>query len=958
MSDSSNSASAARSARVPGVTQSENERLKQQAAFVINNPAPVMQATNDGRILDFNPAAESIFGEHLFERSIFDILTGLDPATLAGLADGGSYQIEMDIEDRTFIFTLVEDRQTELFFIYGADVTVRKRAEEALEERRVFLEAVLECIAEGIVACDREGTLAYFNRATCEFHGLPAEPIPPEEWASHYDLYEPDGKTPLTRERIPLFRALMGEEVSSQEMVIVAKGLPARTLIATGRTLADSNGNPLGAVVSMNDITMRKWAEQMRAIRELQQIAIAEFGQLALVALDLSSLLNEAVSTVAWILKVECCEVLELLPSGKAVLLRASVGWKEGLMGQATLPTGLDSQAGYTLQSRESIVVEDLTTETRFTDPALLRDHNIVSGMSTIIGCEESPWGVLGAHSVRRRTFSEDDINFMKSVASLLAYAIERERAEEILATEAIRRRILMDQSRDGIVVLDQDGSVYESNQRFAEMLGFSPEEVSHLHVWDWEFQFTREQVQDMLRNIDETGNNFETQHRRKDGTTFNVEISTNGAVFAGKKLIFCVCRDITERKQMETTLKESEERYRTMFECSAGGIAIANVKTKRFTYVNLALCKMLGYTREELAAMGVSDIHPQDALEHIFAEFEQQARGDKTLSPDIPCLRKDGTIVYADVSTTSVMLGEERCNVGFFTDISERKQLELEITQARKLEAVGSLAAGIAHEINTPIQFVGDNTHFLADSFDSLMALVQTYQDLWQKANGGADLAELASEIVSAEENADLEYLKEEIPNAVSQTLDGVQRVTKIVRAMKDFAHSDQGAKSMVAINDMLASTLTVARNELKYVADVETAFDPGLPQIECYRDDLNQVFLNLLVNGAHAIADVIGDSPAGKGTITVATSREGDNIVIKISDTGSGIPKEIQHRIFDQFFTTKDVGKGSGQGLAIARAIITDKHQGGLTFETEEGQGTTFIIRLPITTPELVEA
>ncbi|MBE9486500.1 MAG: HAMP domain-containing histidine kinase, partial [Chloroflexi bacterium] len=204
----------------------------------------------------------------------------------------------------------------------------------------------------------------------------------------------------------------------------------------------------------------------------------------------------------------------------------------------------------------------------------------------------------------------------------------------------------------------------------------------------------------------------------------------------------------------------------------------------------------------------------------------------------------------------------------------------------------------------------------------------------------------------------ADLSYLKEEIPAAVSQTLDGVQRVTKIVRAMKDFAHSDQGSKSMVAINEMLESTLTVARNELKYVADVETDFDPELPQIECHRDDLNQVFLNLLVNAAHAIVDVIGDSPENKGTITVATSREGNNIAIRISDTGSGISKEIQHRIFDQFFTTKDVGKGSGQGLAIARAIITEKHQGELTFETEEGKGTTFIIRLPITTPELVEA
>jgi PAS domain S-box-containing protein len=285
-----------------------------------------------------------------------------------------------------------------------------------------------------------------------------------------------------------------------------------------------------------------------------------------------------------------------------------------------------------------------------------------------------------------------------------------------------------------------------------------------------------------------------------------------------------------------------------------------------------------------------------------------------------------------------------------------ERQMLEVEINQARKLEAVGSLAAGIAHEINTPIQFIGDNTNFLSDAYKSLTSLIETYNNLWQKAKAVGDLANLDSEKVKAEENADLIYIREEIPSAIEQTLAGVQRVTKIVRAMKDFAHSDQGTKSMSNLNEMLESTLTVARNELKYVANVETDFDPGLPNIECYRDDLNQVFLNLLINAAHAIKDVVGDASAGKGTITVSTQRTNDNVIIKISDTGTGIPQAIRDRIFEPFFTTKDVGKGSGQGLAIARKIVVEKHEGSLGFETEEGKGTTFIVSLPITTEEVV--
>ena len=288
-----------------------------------------------------------------------------------------------------------------------------------------------------------------------------------------------------------------------------------------------------------------------------------------------------------------------------------------------------------------------------------------------------------------------------------------------------------------------------------------------------------------------------------------------------------------------------------------------------------------------------------------------------------------------------------------------ERKMLEIEIenNQARKLEAVGSLAAGIAHEINTPIQFVGDNTSFLSDAFKSLISLIETNENLWQKAKAGGDLVSIYSEKVKAEENADLEYLKGEIPTAIEQTLDGVQRVTKIVRAMKDFAHSDQGEKSFSNVNDMLLGCLTVSQNELKYVADVETDLCQKLPEIECYRDELSQVFLNLLINAAHTIADVVGDASVGKGAITVSTLRENEYVVIKISDTGKGIPQSIRDRIFDPFFSTKDVGKGSGQGLSIARKIIVKKHEGSLDFETEEGKGTTFVIRLPITIPEVVE-
>lgn len=280
--------------------------------------------------------------------------------------------------------------------------------------------------------------------------------------------------------------------------------------------------------------------------------------------------------------------------------------------------------------------------------------------------------------------------------------------------------------------------------------------------------------------------------------------------------------------------------------------------------------------------------------------------------------------------------------------EIVQREKIELELRLSQKLEAVGQLAAGIAHEINTPIQYIGDSVHFLRSAFDDLTGLITVYQALWPQFRQNPQSADWQAKVQDAEEAADLDYLREQAPRAFERTLEGVERVAGIVRAMREFAHPDQREQSSADLNKALLNTLTVARNEYKYVADLET--DLGdLPPVLCYASDLNQVFLNLVVNAAHAIGDVVGNS-ADKGRITVRTRDLGETVEITIADTGNGIPEAIRERIFDPFFTTKPVGKGTGQGLAIARSIVVDKHRGSLTFETVAGQGTTFYIRLPV--------
>ncbi|HEX7622283.1 MAG TPA: ATP-binding protein [Anaeromyxobacteraceae bacterium] len=289
--------------------------------------------------------------------------------------------------------------------------------------------------------------------------------------------------------------------------------------------------------------------------------------------------------------------------------------------------------------------------------------------------------------------------------------------------------------------------------------------------------------------------------------------------------------------------------------------------------------------------------------------------------------------------------LEEQRRELQEALDTLRRTQTEL--LQAQKLESVGRFAAGIAHEINTPIQYIGDNTRFLEEAFSSLAELLRLRQEA---IDASPVPPEVRKQLAEAAERVELSYLLEQGPKSIARSLEGVQRVATIVRAMKEFAHPDQKEPVSTDLNRALLATLEVARSEYKYVADVVT--DCGeIPPVTCRPGDLNQVFLNIIVNAAHAIEDVVAGSQR-KGTIRVETRREGEDVIVAISDSGGGIPEASREKIFDPFFTTKPVGRGTGQGLAISRSIVLN-HGGSLTFATRLGEGTTFFVRIPIDPP-----
>lgn len=400
--------------------------------------------------------------------------------------------------------------------------------------------------------------------------------------------------------------------------------------------------------------------------------------------------------------------------------------------------------------------------------------------------------------------------------------------------------------------------------------------------------------------------------------------------------------------------LLKSEERFRLITENAVDLIAIVDEQGTRL-YTSPSYHRLLGYTAEELAGTSAFvQIHAEDRPRVIAGvrqtiqtgqgqviEFRVQHQDDswRTLETHLTPFRNAAQAIEGVLMVAR--------------DVSDRKIFELQLRQAQKLESIGQLAAGIAHEINTPTQFIGDNTRFVRDAFNDLLPLFAAHDQLVQAARSSTVTPELIQSAEAARAAADLDYLVTEVPKAIEQTIEGVERVTKIVRAMKEFSHPGTDHKTVLDLNHAIESTATVCHNEWKYVAEFVTDFDPHLPGVPVLPGEFNQVVLNLMINASHAIADVVGDGGKGKGTITISTRKDGEWVEVRIRDTGTGIPEQAREKIFTPFFTTKGVGKGTGQGLAIAHSVIVDKHGGTIHFETETGQGTCFVLRLPLKDP-----
>ncbi len=405
---------------------------------------------------------------------------------------------------------------------------------------------------------------------------------------------------------------------------------------------------------------------------------------------------------------------------------------------------------------------------------------------------------------------------------------------------------------------------------------------------------------------------------------------------------------------QLKIALKKSEAKYRAMMESMVDPVYIVS-PDRTIEYMNPAMiayiekdgvkkngigkpCHMIFNDSKNICKWCCFDLVKKGQV--VENEYINPKSNRRYRENSMPIYQENGS-----VSKMTIL----RDITDYWNTLEEKKKAERQLMQAQKMESIGQLAAGIAHEINTPIQFVQDNSDFLKTAFSEILPALSLAQKLLDQAKSGTIEPDIIEKLEMAFEEADIEYYNEEVPSAIEQALDGADRVSTIVRSMKEF--SNPGGKEIhTDINQALNNTITISSNEWKYVSDVTCDFDNTLPQVFCNPGEINQVLLNIIINAANAIEEAVGSEPETKGQIHIQTQKAEDRVQIIIKDNGAGISKQDLPKIFDPFFTTKEIGQGSGQGLSIAYAIIVEKHNGKIECQSEPGKGSIFTISLPI--------
>ncbi|WP_432737448.1 PAS domain S-box protein [Maridesulfovibrio sp. FT414] len=526
-----------------------------------------------------------------------------------------------------------------------------------------------------------------------------------------------------------------------------------------------------------------------------------------------------------------------------------------------------------------------------------------------------------------------------------------RKKMERELAESERRFKGIAKASPVGIIITDGAGKVQYVNRRTLKLFNATREElldsawISYMHPAD-----RINVIQNWFSSTPIACERLEFRIMNSDSTVYwllgqIVEMEDTGNDTPG---FVITITDISPLKDAELEHK----RLTAVLDQSAEAILITDT-AGIITYVNPAFELISGYSSAEIIGKKPNILKSGEHESSFYGElWETICRGNIWKGRFIN-LDKNGRRFTQD-TTIAPVRNEEGTIVNFVSvarDITHQLIIEAQLRQAQKLESIGELAAGIAHEINTPTQYVMTNVKFLDDSFSELITSLKRLNNIRNLVQSSSSMGRIAIEAEDLITEDDLNYLTEEIPNAIKESTEGLRRIADIVKSVKQLAHPGETQKGFHDLNEIIRDAVTVSTNEWKYVADVEMILEEGMKPQNCLKGEMGQVILNLIVNSAHAIEQKSGRSGSTKGTIQITSRTENDSTIIAITDTGCGMPRHVIEKAFDPFFTTKTIGKGTGQGLAIAYNVIANVHQGSIVLESEEGIGTTVTIRLPTT-------
>ncbi len=653
-------------------------------------------------------------------------------------------------------------------------------------------------------------------------------------------------------------------------------------------------------------VSMREQIEHRMQERVRQQEAVADIGRQALGGADLSALMQAITALVAKTLSVEFCKVLELLPGNDALLLRAGFGWKEGLVGRTTVSAGTNSQAGYTLLSREPVIVKDLRTEERFCGPPLLRDHGAVSGMSVIIGRSDRPFGVLGAHTATARAFSQDDIHFLQAIANVLSQVIEHNRALEEVRRNANWLARLIDATQDAVVSIDRRGCIVLFNAAAERVFGYSADEIVGRKVNDLMAEPYATEHDGYIARYELTGEpraigRIRTvEGRRKNGETFPLELSVTQVATAENEQVHYAAfiRDISEVRRGQAWLQ-------SLIETTQDAVLSID-RQGRIVLFNPAAGRIFGYARAEVIGQKVNMLMAEPyATEHdeYIARYERtgEARAiGRTRA--VTAQRKNGEPFPIELSVTEIAVDQEVHYAAFIRDISEKTRLQTHLVESERLAAIGSTAAKIGHELANPLN-----------------GMSLTVQLLEQRVN------RLSPEADS------------QLSPTVKRLRDEIARLQKLVTEFATISRKEKYVFRPVDLIQLIEDIVELQSPHLSEKGiEINTSLPADLPVMNIDGDKIKQALLNLVKNAGEAMS--LG------GKLTITAEKAGNVVIMEISDTGEGIPMDID--AFQPFVTTKK--EGTGIGLVIVRQILT-AHDGTISYRSKVGEGTTFRLQMP---------